>query len=778
MEMRELTAGSAPPGSAGRPRIRWSQPVVYRLVGAGVPLLCAVIALAAFLRLWNLGGVGFRGDEAVYAGQSAVLAGARAMRRHFILVSRGNSNFLLYQQIVALFYRAVGISDVAARVVAALCSTLTVPVTFLIAKLLYGRRAALYAALVLALSSYAVALGRLALLDSTLTLLLSLGILFLVKWDQTRRGVYLCAFAAAAAFTIQAKLIGSLLVVIFGLYVLLGQRWRALTLRDALLAAGVFTACLTPAILQLAASSREFADFLSTSSHRVSKVPWYYYVRTLVRYEGAVIVALWAVGIVAAIARRSRADLLPLLWIAVIGGFYQLYPLKAFNYLLPIVPALSLLAGRLLGGLSLRLLPRAGLAAVLAVGLIACAAPQQRKVLDDDSYGGLREAGRWLAAHTPRRAGVMTLSHGSAQYVFSFYERQDAYPFGRFRLATVLPGGRVVNASATRDGSTPRDWVAFWPPRLIASGKVQYLVYYTGPLDDPPEDSQIVQTSTQRMFRSLIQQYAGRLVHTVYLDHEPRVWIYQITRSLAKPVLQTVPLGRVVELTGKGFAANAAITFVYHNELVARGRAAADGSLSVRLQRPRLTTPDWLLTATDEAGNHASVRLPVPIVKYAAQGATLKLTGTGFAKRSPVVVSYHGHPVARGRTRVNGSLSVTFARPGRTAPSWRLAVSDDVGNYAWLRLLNPTVQSSVSGGIVRLRATGFTGDSLVTASYNGRRLARDRADAAGAVLLTFRLSALQPDRHLVVISDEAGNTTMVAARRFGQQLQEAATPHG
>src|SRR5919201_1472302 len=183
----------------------------YRLAGSGalfVLLLCAVVGLAAFLRLWNLGGVGFRGDEAVYAGQSAVLAGAEAMRRHFILVSRGNSNFLLYQQVVGLVYRAVGTSDVAARAVAALFSTLTVPVTFAIAKVLCGRRTALYAALLLALSSYAVALGRLALLDSMLTLLFSLGILLLVKWEQTRRAFYLCALAAVVAFTIQAKVVG------------------------------------------------------------------------------------------------------------------------------------------------------------------------------------------------------------------------------------------------------------------------------------------------------------------------------------------------------------------------------------------------------------------------------------------------------------------------------------------------------------------------------------------------------------------------------------------
>jgi hypothetical protein len=112
--------------------------------------LLAILAVATFLRVWKLGAIGFRGDEAVYAGQASVLAGNHEAERWFTLISRGNSNFLLYQQIVALVYRAVGISDVAARVVAALCSTLTVPVTFLIAKLLYGRRAGLYAALLLA----------------------------------------------------------------------------------------------------------------------------------------------------------------------------------------------------------------------------------------------------------------------------------------------------------------------------------------------------------------------------------------------------------------------------------------------------------------------------------------------------------------------------------------------------------------------------------------------------------------------------------------------------
>jgi len=68
-------------------------------------LLVGIVGMAAFLRLWNLGRVGFRGDEAVYAGQAAVLAGVEDLQRYFILLSRGNSNFLLYQHVVAVVYR-------------------------------------------------------------------------------------------------------------------------------------------------------------------------------------------------------------------------------------------------------------------------------------------------------------------------------------------------------------------------------------------------------------------------------------------------------------------------------------------------------------------------------------------------------------------------------------------------------------------------------------------------------------------------------------------------
>ena len=50
----------------------------------------------------------------------------------------------------------------------------------------------------------------------------------------------------------------------------------------------------------------------------------------------------------------------------------------------------------------------------------------------------------------------MTLSKGSAQYALSFYAKRDAYPYGRFRLATVFPGPGSEPAARSGRRSVPR----------------------------------------------------------------------------------------------------------------------------------------------------------------------------------------------------------------------------------------------------------------------------------------------------------------------------------
>jgi 4-amino-4-deoxy-L-arabinose transferase-like glycosyltransferase len=729
------------------------------------PPLIAIISLAAFLRFWELGRVGLRGDEAVYAGQAAVLAGAKGYSPYFILQSRGDSNFLLFQEVVSAVYRVTGVSDLSARAVAATFSILTVIVTYLIGTALFGRRTGLFSALLLAVGGYAVMLGRLALLDSALTFLFATAMLCMIKWILTKRSGWLYGFAAAASLTIQAKIAGGLALLVAASYLLVNRSAGQLTRRRLLIAAGVFLIALTPVLVQLATNWELYAGFLSTSIRRASAVPWYYYAQVLLSHDGPFLLTLYTVGIAFAVGRRSRADLLPLLWVLTVAVFYQIYPLKAFNYLLPILPALAILSGRALDALVQRFRAlsslRAVSTAVLALMVVGAAAPYLRNTWLDDSYVGLKGAATWLAKSAPS-GGVMTISRGSAQYAFAFYAHRDSYPFGRFNLATVLPGGRVVPASAPLPGArTPRDWVNRWPTRLIRGGQVSYLVYYTTVADDPPEESQVVETSTQRQFRLLIERYGGVLVHTVYYHHEGRAWVYRLTARLPRPILSYARRGAALTLRGSGFTENAAVTATYNGRRIAQAEANAVGSVTLSLRFPAHPRPRYLLTLTDASGRYASVTLPRPVIAYRTEHGIATVTGAGFQRSSPITVTYHGAVVAHARSAADGSVSVSFRQPARLFRHGQLVVTDRLGNHSSLVVLNPRLKLSVAGGRVTLHGSGYPPGELVTVLYHGRLVTSTNADIHGSISLSFARPPVVKPGWLLEIRDPADNYTTV-----------------
>ena len=752
-----------------------ARPALQRL---DLPLI-VITGAAAFLRLWDLGRVGLRGDEAVYAGQAAVLSGAKGFGQYFILTGRGNSNFLLFQEILSVVYRVTGVGDVTARVVAASFSILTVVATYWIAAALFGRRTGLLSALLLAVSAYPVSLGRLALLDSTLTFFFTAAMLCAIKWISTKRGGWLYGFAAAASLTLQAKVPGGLVLLVLAGYLLITRSLNGLTLRRVLVAAGVFIAALTPALVQLAVNGAVFLEFLSTSVRRASDVPWYYYGHILVSYEGPLMLALWIIGIAFAIGRRSRADALLLLWLLAVIGFYGLYPLKAFNYLLPATPALSILSGRALGALTQWLQEhvrwsqaharRRLVAGALPLVVVVTAVPYLQRTLRDNSYVGLKDAALWMAARTPPGAGVMTISHGSAQYVFAFYAHRNAYPFGRFNLATVLPGGRIIQASAPAAGArTPRDWVSRWPGLLIASGKVSYLVYYTTAADDPPEESQVVENSTQRQFRLLIERYGAELVHTVYYNHEGRAWIYRLTARLPHPVLSFTVRGSTVTLHGSGFTDRTAVTATYHGKPMARGHADAAGAVTLPLTLPTRIRPRYLIVVTDAAGRYASLVIPKPVIAYSTKNGIGTVTGVSFAPNSPITVAYHGMVLGRGKSAADGSISVSFQAPVRIVSHSQLVVTDGAGNHGSLGLLALKLTTSISGNRLIVHGSGYLPGRLVTATYHGRFVASAKTNSRGSVTLAFQLPAGARSRWLLVMRDTADRFTTVIHPGIGR----------
>jgi hypothetical protein len=756
-------------GVAERPPGRWGSlvPASYRRLD---PPLIAIMTLAAFLRLWDLGRVGLRGDEAVYAGQAAVLAGAKGFGPYFILQSRGDSNFLLFQEVVSVVYRFAGIGDVTARAVAAALSILTVIVVYGIGATLFGRRTGLFSALLLSVGGYSVMLGRLALLDSTLTFLFATAMLCAAKWNATKRSGWLYGFAATAALTVQAKIVGGLALLVVAIYLLISRSAGQITWRRLLISAVVFLAALTPMLVQLAGNWELYTSFLSTSVRRASAVPWYYYGKVLLAHDGPLILVLYIFGIAFAIGRRARGDLLPLLWLLTVLVFYQIYPLKAFNYLLPALPALSILAGRALDALvqwcrpgALRLLS----AAALSIVAVGAAAPYLRDVWRDDSYVGLKRAATWMATSTPPGAGVITVSRGSAQYVFAFYAHRASYPFGRFNLATVLPGGRIVPASAPPPGArTPRDWVDGWPDRLVRNGQVSYAVYYTTVADDPPEESQVVETSAQHQFRLLIERYGGQLVHTVYYHHEGRAWVYRLTARLPHPVLSYAVRGSALTLRGAGFTENAQMVAVYNGHQIARGQSRSDGSVSLSVPYPTHPRPRYLLTLTDATGRSASVTLPRPFIAYRAERGIATVTGAGFQSSSPITVTYHGVVIARGRSAADSSVSVSFGPPARIFPHGQLVVADRLGNRSTLLLPNPRLSYTVSGGRVIIHGSGYRPGALVTAVYHGRFMTSTRADAHGSMSLSFVLPHGGKPSWLLELRDPADHYT--TAIQMGQ----------
>jgi dolichyl-phosphate-mannose-protein mannosyltransferase len=756
---------------------------------AEVASVAAVAALATVVRVWRLTTVGFGGDEAVYAGQAALLAHFPGMDRWFIPASRGNSNFLVTQWLVSLLYRAFGLSDYLPRLLSVVASVATVVLVYLIARQLYGRRReALLAALVMAVSGYAVLLGRLALLDATACFLLAASMYCLTRWVSSDRLVWLGLFVVVTAVAVQAKVTNGLILPITVLVMLLTRSWRRLTWRRILAVAPLGLLALTPAIVQVFANSGGVRDYFSASTARTSAVPWYYYLGIVRSNEGALLSAVLLLGVLVAMVSHQRADALPLIWLGTYAVFVQLYPLKGFNYVLPLMPPLALLAGRGLGWVvaqlhrGLRWSP-AVLAASVAVVLVGSQAGVVRATIHNDRSAGMREAARWLEAHGAGRAGVMTLSHGSGQYVLPFYGGIDSYPYGRFRIATVVPGGQVVKTTPRIGGLVPLDWVTYWPARLIDEGRVSYLVYQTRPLEDPPEQSEVAVTVTEKQFRSMIGQYGGRLVHTVYWQHEARVYIYRVTKHLAEPVITARPI-RVLGTDGSspssgtssapatreaflvkahGFAFGSPLTVTYHGQRVGSTVADPAGSATLRVDVPITGRSQYHLIVSDQKGNSASVTgVSRTKLSYRVDHGIVRVSGVGFKPRGRVVLSYRQKTIDVTRAHANGSVSWSFRLPANTHPRFRILATGEGGRVAYaIGLSTPSLAFVTKDHVSRLTGLHYSASSRVSLTLRNHVVGVAHTDATGAFRQTLVLPSWTTPGDSLTATDPIGRQATV-----------------
>jgi len=308
--------------------------------------------------------------------------------------------------LTALGYAAFGVSNATARLWPALLGLLGAAAAGGLAHRLYGPPAGLHAFAVLLTSLLYSALGHILSLDMAVSVFLFLGVASLVLAQQGRgrpgahRWMWL-GWAALAAATLSKGLIGIVLpggaVLLYSLWQRDWALWRHLELGKGLL---ILLGLTAPWFVLVSLHNPEFAWFFfvrehlqryTTEVHSRSEPFWYFAPVLLLGtlpWSGAMLRALLQPGFAWRPARPAGGaspGFSPerFLWVyaALVFVFFSLGDSKLAPYILPMLPALAVLAARRLARAPDRALPWLALGCAVGLAVLAWWAPRYRSDL-------------------------------------------------------------------------------------------------------------------------------------------------------------------------------------------------------------------------------------------------------------------------------------------------------------------------------------------------------------------------------------------------------------
>ena len=478
--------------------------------------LLFVLAIAAALRLIALNDLGLNSDETVYAGQAAAVAGDPVLSPLFPIF---RAHPMLTQVMLSVPF-AFGVSDLVPRLMAVVIGMLTIVVVYALGALLYGRLAGLVAASFMAVMPYHVIVSRQFLLDGPMTLLTTVSLLLLAIFGATGRHYW---FYAAAAFLGLSVLAKETAIVFLGA----SYAFLALTpqirvrLRHLAIGLGVMVAVVA-----------SFPGALILSGGGGTTTAQQYLVWQLLRrpnhdllfYPSTALPAIGLVLILAALGSlwffRSQAgwrERLLVAWILVPVAFFELWPTKGFQYLLPVAPAVAILAARLLVAWSPSRLPDAvdrlfrsvrlpGRAVAVLVVIVTLAipaaasitaVPRDRLLAGSGGVPGGREAGQWIDLNLPKTARLMTIGVSMAN-ILQFYGHREA------QALSVSPN--PLNRNPSYDPILN-------PDLSLRRGEFQYLVW--------DAYSAARTTNFSGRLLELAGRYSGRIVFSTTASQRP-----------------------------------------------------------------------------------------------------------------------------------------------------------------------------------------------------------------------------------------------------------------
>ncbi|HEX2463088.1 MAG TPA: glycosyltransferase family 39 protein, partial [Thermoanaerobaculia bacterium] len=491
--------------------------------------LSAILIAAAATRLWRLDAVGFNSDEAVYAGQAAALAGDPELSAIFPIF---RAHPLLFHVALSGLFR-FGVDDHRARLVVVAIGVATVALTYAVGVVLWDRPAGLLAALFLALQPYHVVVTRQVLLDGPMTLFTTAALLCLAVYAKSARPVWLTAMGASLALACLTKETAVVLLGAVALFFLITPAVRAnvRVLGGAALAfVGIVAAHPLALVLAGGGGASTARSYLVWQLLRRPNHEWTFYTTSAAPALGLLLVATAVVGLWRPPAPDRFQRKLLLSWIAPPALFFALWPVKGYQYLLPIAPAIALLAAGALsavggaddevGARRRTAAPRSALVVAIAASLVVgawsavvpsrdpteIAAAGGRLLAGAGGVPGGRAVGEWVRSHVPDGATVMTIGPSMANVV-QFYGRRRAL-------------GLSVSSDPLR--RNPAYAPIRNPDLALRRGDIQYLVW-------DRFSAARSRFFSDRLLR-YVEKYDGRKVHAEpeLPGIEPLIVVYEV----------------------------------------------------------------------------------------------------------------------------------------------------------------------------------------------------------------------------------------------------------
>ncbi len=492
-----------------RPTLKQRLWPVPTTVWLGLTLLLGLV-----VRLTNLNAFGFNSDEAVYAGQSASLAGNPLFVNQFPIF---RAHPLLMPTLLSPLFSS-GTPDLRGRVVVALFGVATLFAIFLVGKELYGARTGIVAALVLGLMPYHLVVTRQLLLDGPAVLWITLSFWMLARFVRTNRFEWLAASAATlglAVLTKETSIVVAGSVVIFLLVSTEVRRpGRAVAMTLVVLAA---VSLVFPLAIDLAGHKSTGQNYLAWQLTRSSNHAGTFYLTVIPAAIGWLVVVAAASALIFRINRTWR-ELLLVLWIMVPFVTLEIYPLKGYQYLLPVAPAVALLAARALTTWHLparwdkytKSILRPAVIVVVALSLlpgvwsVMFPTVSASALAGQGGVAGGREAGKWVGANLVPGTELMTIGPSLAN-ILEYYGHRPA---------------QGLSVSTNPLHRNPAYTPIYNPDLSVRSGQFTYLVWDAYSAYRSP--------STAHRMQKLIDKYHGFPIHTVRVNGKPVIIFYEV----------------------------------------------------------------------------------------------------------------------------------------------------------------------------------------------------------------------------------------------------------